>query len=123
MIKTHQKFKLPDENKGNHVIVEVNWNDDPKVKDCQMIKIGDAVVKKEHLMAILFTIGNGEEQMKMVPYRVQHNRHYETMVGVTATKDIRKGEKINFPIKLTLPTYEEEIWGDDRKKSPIIRPR
>ena len=34
------------------------------------------------------------------------------MIGVTAKKDIKKGEKINFPLKITLPTFEQEAIAE-----------
>lgn len=113
MIKGYEKLKIPDENKAQNIIAEVNWNvHDPKSMNCKLIRfsMGDkvAVVKKEHLMAVLFAIGNEEEQRKMIPTTTLRSRWYETVVSVKATKHIQKGEEITFPIKLSLPTQEDE---------------
>lgn len=118
MITSHEKFKVPDEGKTHELIFEVNWNPhDKKSNNCQIVRVtmpnGDAVlIRKEHLNAILFAIGTEEEQQKMIPQTLTHSRIYETVVGVTAQKDIRKGEKVIFPIKLTLPTLEETVIGE-----------
>lgn len=120
MIDTHEKFRVPDEGKTHELIFEVNWNqNDPKSNECKLIRVtmpnGDVcLIKKEHLNAILFAIGTESEQRKLVPQRVGHSRHYSTVLGITATKDIRKGEKIVVPVTLTLPTVYEEVIGEAR---------
>jgi len=119
MIDTYEKFAIPDEKNGKEIIIEVNWEDNPQTDQCKVLKLTlpkekVVYVKKEFLNAMLFAVGNSEEQRKMIPQRVRHNRHYETVVSVQAKTDIRKGEKITFPIKISLPTYEEEVLGQGR---------
>lgn len=116
----HEKFALPDENKKNTLVFEVNWTEDKSVAGCKLLRVhlpnGDmAVVRKEHLNAILFALGNEEEQKKMIPQVTRRSRWYETMVGVKAKKDIKKGEEIVFPIKLSLPTFEEEVIAETKR--------
>ena len=123
MIKDHEKFRIVDENKINNFLIEVNWNPkDEKTNHCRMLRIifpdgKECVIKKEHLAAILFAIGNEEEQKKLIPQKLSRVRWYETVLSVKATKDIRKGENITFPIKLTMPSEEEEIIGSLRSES------
>jgi len=62
----------------------------------------------------MFAIGNAEEQRKSIPQRISHSRWYDTVVSVKATKDIRKDEKITFPIRISLPAYEEEVLGQGK---------
>lgn len=122
MIKGYEKFRVPDENKGEPIVVEVNWNPyDKTVTDCKLIRIilpggHTAVVKKEHLNAILFAIGNEEEQRKMIPQVTRRSKWYETVVSVKATKDIKKGQELTFPIKLTLPTIEAEAIAEVKRE-------
>ncbi len=121
MIKDYQKFKLQDETKQHDIMLEVNWNPhDKAVTDCKLVRIThpggkSSIVKKEYLNAFLFAIGSESEQRNMVPQTVQRSRHYETTVEVEAKKDIKKGEKITFPIKLTLPTLSQEIISEAKQ--------
>lgn len=110
MINGYEKLRIPDENKTQEVLLEVNWN----AKDeCKFIRIslGDktAVIKKEHFLAFLFSIGNEDEQRKMIPQTQTKSRWYETVITVKAKKDIRAGEDLTFPIKLSLPALTTEV--------------
>jgi len=117
-----------DKNGKNDVFFEVNWKDKVDINNCQVVKVTlgekEAYIKRDELNAFLFAIGREEDQQKMIPQKLTKVRWYETVVGVKATKDIRKGEQINFPIKLSLPAVEKEIIGDVKKRqSNIIVPR
>lgn len=122
MIKGHEQLKVPDINKQHELVIEVNWNPkDPKTNECKVLRLiypnGDtALVKKEHMHAILFAIGNEEEQRKMTPVKTTRSRWYETVVSVKAKRAIAAGEDITFPIKLTLPTLEEEVIGEMKRE-------
>ena len=121
MIKGHEKFRVPDENKLNDLDVEVNWNPkDKKSNECKLIRVTGkdgsvSVIRKEHLNAVLFAIGNEAEQRKMIPQVERTSRWYETVVSVKATKDIHKGEEITLPIKLTLPTFDKEVIAEAKR--------
>lgn len=121
MIKSHEKMRIPDENKERDLVLEVNWNPkDKKSNDCKLIRVtypdgSISVIRKEHLNAVLFAIGNEEEQRKMIPQVTTRSRWYETVVSVKAKSDIRKGESITFPIKLTLPSIEEEAIAEAKR--------
>ena len=123
MIKGHEIFKIIDENKINSFKIEVNWNEkDEKTNKCKMLRVifpdgKECVIKKESLAAILFAIGNEEEQRKLIPQKITRVRWYETVLSVKATKDIRKGENITFPVKLTMPSEEEQIIGALKSES------
>jgi hypothetical protein len=128
MIEGHERMRLMDEKNNNHLTVEVNWKDDAEINECKLLKLTypdgkTAFIKKEYFLSFLFAIGNREEQMKMVPQKIQRMKWYETTVGVKALKDIKKGEMINFPIKLSIPVSEEEIIAEiKRKKSDLVLP-
>ena len=139
MLKHHEKFRLVDLNGKPAATVEVNWNpEDPKTNECKVLKFTypdgtTSHVERKLLNELLFAIGKSEDQQKLIPQVNRKVRWYETVLGVRATKDIRKGETINFPIKITLPSIEEEVIGElsknynvDKgrisKKTQIIRP-
>lgn len=117
MIKTYDKQRLVDENKKNDIIVEVNWN--AKHKPCEFVRFSidgkEAIVKKEYLLMFLFQIGNEDEQRKMIPQTQTRSRWYETTVTVKAKKDVKEGEEITFPLKLTIPDTTEEVVGELKK--------
>lgn len=121
MISGYEKFRLVDQNKSHEFYAEVNWNEkDPKSNQCQLVKFtfpnGDeAYVKREQLNQILFMIGKEEDQQKMIPQKIIQQRYLRTTLGITAQKDIRKGEKINIPVEIPLPSIEQEIIGEIRK--------
>jgi hypothetical protein len=118
MISSHESFRFGPP--GNELNFEVNWNTDKDVIHCQKIRVNlpngeKFVIKRDELNAMLFAMGKPDEQMKMIPQRTQRSKWYETVVSVQATKPIRKGEKITFPIKLALPTIEEEVVAEVKK--------
>lgn len=117
MLDTYEKFRIKDESGDNHFFVEVNWDlKDKKINECKLLKITFpdgkiAYVKRELMHEMLFAIGDAESQKKMIPQKVIHTKWLETVLGIKATKDIRKGEMINVPVKISLPSQEEEIIG------------
>lgn len=134
MISTHEKFRLVDLGGKNHLFAEVNWNpDDQNTNDCKVVRFlfpdgTQAHVKRERLNEMLFAIGKAEDQQKMIPQKVLDVKWYETTLSVKANKDIRKGEQITFPIKLSMPSEEKSIIDNLKglvskaNKSPIIKP-
>jgi len=141
MISEYEKLKLPDQNGKNDLIVEVNWNEkDKNTNESKVLRItcpdgSQTFVKREYFNSFLFLLGNPKEQNKMIPQKLSKVRWYETVLSVKASKDIRKGENITFPIKITLPAVEQEIIGEvaksyqlpkkaiKRRKSGIFLPR
>lgn len=122
MLKTHEIIRIPDENRLHDLQLEVNWSPkDKATNECKFIRVHFpdgkvGTIKKEHLNAALFAFGTAEEQRKMVPQTTKRVKWYETVVSVQAKKDIRKGEAITFPIKITLPSVEEEAIAEIKNK-------
>lgn len=114
MIKTHEQIRLKDENKEFDLIFEVNWDkNDERSNDCKLVKVlyhdgTSAVIKREELHSFLFSIATPEEQTKLIPIKKTRTKHWETVITVKAKKDIREGDDITFPLKLTIPVEEEE---------------
>lgn len=119
MLTEYQKFQLPDENGNQHIVAEVNWReDDIKTNESKIIRFtmpdGEkAYVKRENLNQVLFAIGRPEDQQKMIPQKIETVHHQMVQLGITAHKDIRKGEKINInPITVSVPcTIAKEFIG------------
>ena len=125
MIKTYEKFRIIDSAGKSAVVIEVNWNPyNPETNECKILKFNypdgtTSYVKRELLNQFLFAIGTPEMQRKIIPQKLTKVRWYETILGVKATKDIRKGEMINFPIKISLPPIEEEVIGELTKSYQV----
>lgn len=121
MIDTYEKFRIPDQKGEKDFFIEVNWEDNEATKDCRVLKVtfpnGDVTyVKKEYMNTMLFAIGKAEEQQKMIPQKIIRTKWYETVLSVKATKDIRKGESIVFPIKISLPSTEQEAIAEIKQE-------
>ena len=120
MIKGHEVFRLYEEGSSDtskQIQLEVNWNQDPGVKDCKLIRViypktkESFVIKRERLNAVLFALGKPDEQMDMIPQKISRKRRFEGVVRMKATKDIKKGEEIVTTCFHDLPDFEDEIIG------------
>jgi hypothetical protein len=94
-----QRLVIPDSsNKGNDIVADINWNDSAKGKYIRFT-LGNkvSIVKKDHLMSILFMLGNLKEQEAILsPFvRKVNTLKFTKMIGISTVKDIRKGELIN----------------------------
>lgn len=109
MLVEHEKFRLLDEDGKNTFYAEVNWEPGNKENNqCKIIKFtfpdgSVSYLQRKYLLEVLFAIGKPEDQQKMVPQTLETIHHYKTVLGIKATKDISKGETINFPIELSVP--------------------
>ena len=127
MIRTYEKLRIPDVNRKNSFEVEVNWNPkDPKTNECKYLRFkfpnGDkALVKREYFQAFLFAVGTPEQQRSLIPQSTKHTRWYETTLGITAWKDVRKGEKLVCAVKISLPAFEDEAVGE-LARAGILKP-
>lgn len=126
MLKEHEKFRLMDKAKNHDFFAEVNWDDQPQNQECKIVKFtfpnGDkAFVERKHLNEMLFAIGTPEDQRKLIPTVETSVRWWETVLSVKAKKDIKRGENITFPIKLSIPASAEETIGV-RNQNKIIVP-
>lgn len=112
-----RKFAMADvSGRGKEVWFEVNWNSLVNRKGYIKISVDghEAVVSREHLWAILFMFGSASEQTKMVsPFMKQTNViKYQKMIGLTTTRDTKKGEMINTLLEFTLnPDTNQVIIG------------
>ena len=99
---------------GNPMSIEVNWRpEDEETNNCKVlrIKVGDkeSYLATGDLRTILFAISDKEEQKKMMPLQMITQRKWNTVLGIKAHKNIKKGEMVNFSVDIPLPPIEEEI--------------
>ena len=101
---------------GEDVVIRANWNSYAKRKGMIGIQIGEhnAVIDREQLYALMFLLASKAEQDKMVdPYLKQTVvEKYTKHLGIQATRDIRKGELIQFLLEFTYnPDTKKIIVG------------
>mgnify|MGYP001606771413 FL=1 len=108
--------------RSKDVVFEVNWNKFSKKKGFIKISIDNktAVVDRQQLWGVLFMLGSAYEQEKLVsPFMHQVKVHkYTKMIGITTSRDIRKGEMINTLLEFTLnPETNTVTIGKGNRKS------
>lgn len=97
---------------GSSFSIDVNWN--AHVTPCKVLRlrVGDkeTLVDRDQFFALLFLFTTPEQSRAIVAKEMQMNpiKQYSTVLGVTAKKDIHKGEKINIPVTFDIPISEEE---------------
>ena len=121
MITNYEKLRIPDEGGKNDLIIEVNYSDDPNVTRCQILKVNYpdgsiGYLKRDYLMAMLFSIGRPVDQVSLIPKKIQTVRKYQTILGITANKNIQAGEKINVKVDIPLPPVEDLIIEEAKKQ-------
>ena len=89
MITDYEKFRIADEGKQHELLVEVNWSKEPSIVESRVLRLtfpnGDVMlVKRKHLNALLFALGNAEEQRQLTPTVTRRSRWYETVISVKA---------------------------------------
>lgn len=103
--------------------MEVNWNDDPEVKDCKLIRIYDGqnnyTVRRDDLLTIMLVFGDLNTQKALLPLNVQKVKKVERLLqgSLVAKKNYVKGEKIFYQIPWidSVPINEEVLTGDPKK--------
>lgn len=109
MLTKHEKFHFLDEANKHNFFVEVNFKEDDKeTNECKIFKFifpdgSESFIRRKHLLEMFFACGKPEDQRNMIPQIIETVHHYRTVLGIKATKDIQKGEMINFPIDLSIP--------------------
>ena len=112
MIKESRKLNVQDmSGKGKDLELLVNWNS--VVKDCKYIqfKIGKekCVIKKEHFLYLSFLIADESEQDKIIVAELTNVQNRNTMLSVTTTRDIKKGESLNIPVTISTNPKTGEV--------------
>lgn len=108
-----QRLVLPDaSNRGNDILAEINWNEAVKRKYIRFT-IGDktCIVKKDHVLSILFMLGSAEEQDRIISPFVKQTRvtKFTKLVGITTSRTIAKGENINVLLEFSLNPETNQV--------------
>lgn len=116
-LQERRRFALEDiSGRGMDVEFEINWNSFARRTGCILLSIDgkEAVIDRDQLWSILFILGSAEEQEKLVTPFMRQTKvsKFFKMIGITASRDIRKGEFINVPLEFTLnPETNRVIIG------------
>jgi len=126
MLQEFNIFNFTDKSgKGNKLTAEVNWATNEDIKNCKTIRFNlngeECFVDRNELNTFLFSIGTDEDQVKMIPQRLTTTRHYETILTIKAMNDIKKGESINVPVSIKLPSQEKEVISEIASKLKNVK--
>ena len=133
MLVEHHLFQPDDRAKKHTFSFEVNWNEsDETTNKSKIIKIGcscgkSSYVKREDMLQFFYAIGTVEDKKKMIPQSITRVHEQDMFVGIKATKDIHKGEDVNFKFKVSIPCSVVDAIGEVRvekalsQKVPIIK--
>ena len=126
MLKEYERFVILDQaSKKPAFFADVNWNEnDEATNEGKVLKFiigtGDDkkefYIKREDLKNLLLYVGDSKVMMSLSPQNINRSREYETVVGITAKKDIRKGERIVVPISLRLPDIQDVALVEAMKR-------
>ena len=105
---------LPDvSGRESGIDCEVGWNKLAEKKKLIRFKVGEheMVVERDHLMSVLFLLSNEAEREKLISPFVTKTpvTKYTRLIGITTTRNIRKGETINVPLEFTYNAEKEEL--------------
>jgi len=122
-----QRLVLPDASgKGNDISADINWNEASKRKYIRFT-LGDktSIVKKDHVLSILFMLGSAEEQDKIISPFVKQTRvtKFTKLVGITANRIIQKGEPINVLLEFTLSEDGRKITIGKGSRAGLMKHR
>lgn len=112
--KERRQYALHDiSGRGQEVVFEINFNSLVRNRGHLKITVGGktAVVSREQLWSLLFMFGSADEQEKLVSPFMKKTvvTKFFKVIGVTAMKDIHKGEMLNVPIEFTLNPETNQV--------------
>ena len=94
--------------------------------DSLRFRIGDeeAIFSLGDIRTILFALSDNKAQRDMLPIQMVTQRKYQTVLGVKADRDIKKGEMVKFKVDIPLPPIEKEIAQEAARqlRQGLIRP-
>jgi len=111
---------------GGRIQIDVNWNAD--VMPCKVLRLtfpggGTGLVKKTDLVTMLMFFADPTEMEALIVKSMKPVHSYETILGITATKEIHTGDKINLPISVHYPADGDGPVRIFTKQSNVIVPR
>ncbi len=127
MIDEHRILKLECIG-GGTAELEVNYSNNDKVKDCQMIRFRkdkqEFEVKREDLLSLMLIIGDEKTQKSLLPMQTTKVKKIERLLTFdwVASRDYKKGDKITIkaPWIQEEPVNEEMLSGNvHTNKNPL----
>ena len=116
---TENHVFTPDDRASQHKFTfEVNWNPyDQDTNESKIVRLGcecgnKAYIRREDLLQFMYAIGTVENKKKMIPQTITRVHEQDMFVGIKATKDIRKGEDVNFKFKISIPCSVVDKIGE-----------
>ena len=110
-----RKLVFPDESgRGNHLKFQINWN--KRVKNCGYLKFffpdgKECIVKKEYFRSIMMFLANEEEILSQARQKIHTVREIGKIETIRLTRDFKKGEYINIPVKIQVPVdIQDKVW-------------
>lgn len=108
MLQTQNKVVVPDLKGKNDVSFEVNFSDNPDLKECVKVEINgsEAIIPIKDFYGFVFVIANEEQQERMLPVRQTTVRKITKLHKIQAQKNIKKGEFVvarcetNVPVEI-----------------------
>lgn len=110
MLSEHKILQLPNL-QGGIVEVDVNFSNNAKVKDCQVLRFkfgGQEVdVKRDDIVNMILALGKEEQIEQLLPVNHHKVKQIERKLTFefTATQDYAKGEKI----QVVAPWIDQQI--------------
>ena len=114
MISEHRTLRLQTTT-GKKFEAEVNFSDNEKIKDCQVVRLhldGKTIdIKRDELVSLLMVIGDGVDQRKLMPLKLTNIKKVERLLQFRfqASKDYKKGEEI----QITAPWIDQVVTEDE----------
>lgn len=123
MIEEMNTLRLPTKN-AKDIEITVNWNDNPEVKGCKLLKMKvegkDYIVDRDQLVNLLMVLGSEQNLKDLMPVTLTQVKRYETILEFQwkASRNFQKGETITVqaPHIVSLPITDERFAGALKKK-------
>ncbi len=93
---------------GEHVVIQGGWSDRSKDMVRFNTKQGSFVCKRKELLAILFYIGDVEEQQSMVTKKLRKVVYSQREVAFTAQRPYKQGERVLAMVEVPVEMSEEQ---------------
>jgi len=105
MLSEYNKAVLRDLKNKRDLNFEVNFSDDERFKECVRVKMGseEAIIPLQEVYSFIMIAGTPEQQANLIPVKQTTVKKIIKRHVVQATKDIKKGELINFHCETNVP--------------------
>lgn len=91
MLTEYNKVTIPSLS-GKEIDLEVNWSDDPALKNC--VRIGKTIIKMEDLYRFLLVCGGEDIQTGLMPVQQKEVQHFSRVHRIRIDKPLKVGTVI-----------------------------